>query len=299
MGFWSGVKSGFVGAAKGTWEGIKGAGNYAYDFATDGATREAAWDSTVSASKAVGNYAADSWNDPAKPFRDVGDAASNAYSAADNFVRTADAEQWGELAGGGAFTAATLPVGGLAGKAVSRGGAALKASRASSALDKARKSGKLEDGKPKACKDCAAAKKKKRKPHVRDDIPDDFIDDDGNPIYPTAADGYPDGFDGPIETVPLEKGTLIDRYNHRPPDADNGSFFSPPGTPFEQRALPIYEADQYHTIYRVKEPFEVQSGKAAPWFGEAGGGIQYKSELSPSQMLDRGILEIVEVRPPQ
>ena len=36
MGFWSGVQSGFVGAAKGTWEGVKGAGSYAWDFATDG-----------------------------------------------------------------------------------------------------------------------------------------------------------------------------------------------------------------------------------------------------------------------
>ena len=106
MGFWSGVGSGFIGAAKNTWEGVKGAGGYTWDFATKSETREQAWDASVSAAESVGDYASDSWSDPGKPFRDLGSAASNAYAQADHFVRTADAEAWGNFVGGGVFTGA-------------------------------------------------------------------------------------------------------------------------------------------------------------------------------------------------
>lgn len=291
MGFWSGVKSGFVGAAKGTWDGIKGAGSYAVDFATDGATRAQAWNSTVAAGQSVGAYASDSWADPAKPFRDLGTTASNAYSAADTFVRTADAEQWGELAGGGAFTAVTLPVGGLAGKAVARGGAAVKASRASGAVNKARKSGKLKDDKPGKCETCKADRTApKRQPFHRKDLSDEWYDSEtGELRWPPN-----DGFDGAPSKTSLPPGTRMDRYSGRTGADDMGSFLSPEGASYGSRALPYEQSMQKHAIYEVIEPIPVQSGKAAPWFDQPGGATQFKTGQSVSDLIKAGKIRQIQ-----
>ncbi|MGR3367803.1 MAG: TNT domain-containing protein [Sagittula sp.] len=290
MGFWSGVQSGFVGAAKGTWEGVKGAGSYAWDFATDGATREAAWQGAVSASQSAGQYATDSWNDPSKPFRDLGNAASDAYAAADNFARTADAEQWGELAGGGAFTVATLPVGGLAAKGVARGGAALNAARGTKAVNAARRAGTLADDAP-PCASCAARRAPpKRAPHLRSDLSDEWFDPDtGELRWPPN-----DGFEGTPTTETLQPGTRIDRFSGRTGEADTGSFLSPEGASFESRALPYEPSMQRHAVYEVVEPFEVQSGSAAPWFDQPGGATQYKTGASVGDLIRQGKIRQVQ-----
>ena len=36
------------------------------------------------------------------------------------------------------------------------------------------------------------------------------------------------------------------------------------------------------------EPFDVQSGYIAPWFGQPGGGIQYKMNMSIEELLKAG-----------
>jgi len=241
MGFWSGVKSGFVGAAKGTWEGVKGAGSYAWDFATDGQTRSDAWDATTAAANSAGDYAAASWSDPSKPFRDLGNAGASAYASAEEFVRTADAEAWGELAGGGAFTAATLPVGGLAAKGVARAG---------SAVNTARRAGKLTDNDAEFCERCAAGQRAdpKRKPFHRQDLDEAWYDPEtGELRWPPN-----DGFDGPPTAETLQPGTQIDRFSGRSGVDDSGSYFSPAGASFESRALPYDRSMQTHAVYEVE-----------------------------------------------
>ncbi len=141
MGFWSGVKTGFVEAAVGTWEGAKGLAKGGYALATDSQAREHAWQATQAAAGAVGDYTAAVAQDPAKAWRDARDGALTAYSAADQFVRTADAETWGKLAGGGAFEIGTalIPIGAAA-KAAKLGKLAKagdKIGDAARALDKA------------------------------------------------------------------------------------------------------------------------------------------------------------------
>jgi predicted ribonuclease toxin of YeeF-YezG toxin-antitoxin module len=79
-----------------------------------------------------------------------------------------------------------------------------------------------------------------------------------------------DGFDGdPIE-MELEKGILIDRYG-----GPGGSFFSPEGISYEQRALALHSDEADYYVYRVLENFGVTGGKIAPWFDRPGGGTQF------------------------
>ena len=46
--------------------------------------------------------------------------------------------------------------------------------------------------------------------------------------------------------------------------------------------------------YQVAREFDVKSGVAAPWFGQPGGGTQYKLSQSVQWLLDQGFLTKVE-----
>lgn len=45
-------------------------------------------------------------------------------------------------------------------------------------------------------------------------------------------------------------------------------------------------------IYIVNSSFEVISGQATPWFGQYGGGIQYKLPMSILKLLNEGYLSL-------
>ena len=113
------------------------------------------------------------------------------------------------------------------------------------------------------------------------------------PVFvPTSGWKYPDygGFvvsDGKPDytQVELKKGYLVDRFG-----SPGGTYLSPAGTPYAERALPPSNLDysspptrppsseqrdyNYHE-YKVAEPFKVDAGKIAAWFGQKGGGMQY------------------------
>ncbi len=83
--------------------------------------------------------------------------------------------------------------------------------------------------------------------------------------------------------------------------SENGTFVSPAGAPYMQRALPPSNLDtppsdprsisliksmavsnrlnrypyNYH-VYRVLQPFNALSGPIAAWFGQPGRGVQYQ-----------------------
>lgn len=101
--------------------------------------------------------------------------------------------------------------------------------------------------------------------------------------------GFADGFTS-FQMVP---GQVIDRFG-----SNGGRFFSPFGVPFAQRALPPSSLDtlerrypfNYH-VFKVLKSFEVQAGVAAPWFGQPGGGLQYRSSLTADQLLAQDLVE--------
>ena len=87
-------------------------------------------------------------------------------------------------------------------------------------------------------------------------------------VKPDGKLDYPpnDGFLGIPENSILQPGTKIDRYG-----TDRGLYFSPEGTPFDQRSLPPKSSDGTYTRYIVRKPLPAQSGSTAPWFGQSGG----------------------------
>lgn len=81
------------------------------------------------------------------------------------------------------------------------------------------------------------------------------------------------------ERVTLAPGDKLDRYggyfDAKGEFRDSGRYFADQGIEFEKRALPPKsKANSPHT-FEVLEPFDVDAGPIAPWFGEPGGGTQY------------------------
>ena len=93
---------------------------------------------------------------------------------------------------------------------------------------------------------------------------------------------------GPVSTVELQPGTLIDRYG-----SPRGSFVAPQGTSFSERALPSYYEDNVPFFqYEVVKPLpNATQSKVLPWFGQKGLGIQFELEKPIQWYLDNGFLE--------
>ncbi|QUH03497.1 TNT domain-containing protein [Saccharopolyspora erythraea] len=90
---------------------------------------------------------------------------------------------------------------------------------------------------------------------------------------------YPDnnGFEGEPRRLAVEPGTLLDRFGN-----STGGFLAPAGALYRERSLPPTNLNtptggpqhNYH-VYEVLQPFDVDAGPAAAWFGQPGGGLQY------------------------
>ncbi|MCE1114313.1 MULTISPECIES: glycohydrolase toxin TNT-related protein [Pseudomonas] len=94
------------------------------------------------------------------------------------------------------------------------------------------------------------------------------------------------GFSGDPIKITLPVGTKLDRYGGL-----QGSFLSPQGVPFEQRALaPGSKAEKYYQC-EVLKPLPVVQGKIAPAFGQPGGGTQILPDLSERFNVERLVKE--------
>ena len=102
------------------------------------------------------------------------------------------------------------------------------------------------------------------------------------------AKGYPpnNGFEGEIKTKVLQKGERFDRFG-----TESGRFVSPEGTPFEMRSLPKNRFNETPSLYEVIKPFEVNSGKIAPYYFQKGGGTQYFLDRSVKWYRTNGYLK--------
>lgn len=102
-------------------------------------------------------------------------------------------------------------------------------------------------------------------------------------------------------TQPLDGTTRLDLDRIGGP---NGTYFSPDGTPFGQRALPPDRLNFQRTTYEINDAnplvqsgrFTVERSDIAPWFGQPGGGVQYRffsptgKELTQGDLLGLGII---------
>jgi hypothetical protein len=96
------------------------------------------------------------------------------------------------------------------------------------------------------------------------------------------------GFLGEPVTETLRPGTRIDRFG-----GERGTFASPEGTPFAERALRPDASSAPYGVYELRQPLDVQAGTTAPWFGSGGGGIQYELPTSVGDLIEAGILKRV------
>ena len=72
---------------------------------------------------------------------------------------------------------------------------------------------------------------------------------------------------------------LVDRYG-----PVYGGYVSPKNVSFEARALPRTTKIEEYSVFVIKKDIkDVLSGVAAAWFGEPGGGTQYKLPLGTKQ----------------
>ena len=84
----------------------------------------------------------------------------------------------------------------------------------------------------------------------------------------------------------LQSGTIIDRYGE-----STGKYFSPVGTPIEQRALPPWtDFNEYHK-YEVIKDLDFQTSTIAPFYDQPGGGIQYWSDKTVDTLINIGMLK--------
>jgi hypothetical protein len=95
-----------------------------------------------------------------------------------------------------------------------------------------------------------------------------------------------DGFIEPPVRKSLPVGDKIDRWGN-----EDGRYVSPLGTPFELRGLPpAHKVQKTYFVYEVIKPFEVESGKAMPAFGQFGQGPQYRLPKTLSELIDGGYI---------
>ncbi len=107
----------------------------------------------------------------------------------------------------------------------------------------------------------------------------EFLSPDGGLIYPDASlPSKPYAIPGTVvPEVSLHEGAIIDRFG-----SPYGSWLSPDGTPFAERALPPDSAHKPYYQYVVVNPdaippgYRIEQSQVAPWFHQPGGGIQYR-----------------------
>ncbi|WP_155276864.1 glycohydrolase toxin TNT-related protein, partial [Pectobacterium atrosepticum] len=79
------------------------------------------------------------------------------------------------------------------------------------------------------------------------------------------------GFDGDSSKFTLLPGSTIDRYG-----TEYGTFASPEGVPYRDRALKPGSDGRPYNVYEVVKPITVDAGDIKGWFGYEGGGTQYE-----------------------
>jgi hypothetical protein len=104
------------------------------------------------------------------------------------------------------------------------------------------------------------------------------------------------GFTQPPVPKTLPEGTKISRSGGKQNEetgefGDGGRFAAAETTPLEKRALPESSTTNApFSVYEVTQPIEVGAGRASPWFGQPGNGVQYQLPKSISALLaDRTI----------
>jgi hypothetical protein len=98
-----------------------------------------------------------------------------------------------------------------------------------------------------------------------------------------------------LRIISLRPGTLLVRYGGYTDAAgifqDKGTFVNPTGVSFSQMALPDNTLLKPFKRYRVsKQINSVRAGRAIPWFGKPGLGLQYELPYTVNDLIQQGFL---------
>jgi hypothetical protein len=107
----------------------------------------------------------------------------------------------------------------------------------------------------------------------------------GNKIYPKN-----NGFVGTPRSFELQQGQVVDRYGGT---TDRSSFVSPEGTLIENRSLHPNTNTNIYERYEVLQPFSVQAGRVAPFYGQPGMGTQYQTPQAINILVTQGFLRLI------
>ncbi|MEY7972798.1 glycohydrolase toxin TNT-related protein [Saccharomonospora xinjiangensis] len=96
---------------------------------------------------------------------------------------------------------------------------------------------------------------------------------------------FPEGCHEPGEPVLLDEGEVLDRFG-----SAHGRVFAADGTRFAQRSLPPWHLGSGYRRYRVVRQMPVWKAVSAPWFGQPGGGVRYRTVYSAAELVVLGHL---------
>jgi hypothetical protein len=95
--------------------------------------------------------------------------------------------------------------------------------------------------------------------------------------------------------IELEPGMEFDRFGD-----DEGNLVYAVGTPFSERSLVPEWIDRPYHVYRVRQPVQVLTGAAIPWFDQPGGGTAYLLPDTIGDLVAHGrIMEVDSGDPPR
>ena len=102
--------------------------------------------------------------------------------------------------------------------------------------------------------------------------------------------GYYPGQDGfaYMTSMTLQPGEYIQRIGH-----EGGSFVAPYFTDPFSLSIPYNQIPNMYNpnVYQVLKPYTVTAGTAVPWFGQYGGGMQYKLGISIAELVAQDVLK--------
>lgn len=125
----------------------------------------------------------------------------------------------------------------------------------------------------------------------KDEKGNPILDGNGNPIPDYEGQAPNNGFkESPEEleksgNYTLSKGTTVVRYG-----SERGSFVTDPGTPYSKLSLPYDENSVEYHEYTVNCDIACTKGTVAPAFGQEGGGVQYMTNETISDLIESGAL---------
>ncbi|UUO06706.1 TNT domain-containing protein [Blastopirellula sp. J2-11] len=98
-----------------------------------------------------------------------------------------------------------------------------------------------------------------------------------------------EGFAGKPQEVKIAIGVQLERYGY-----PSGSFVAPVGEPAPELSMAPGTIDKPYYVYEVLKPLPALEGKAAPWFDQPGGGVQYDLVKPIEHWLTTGFLKTVK-----